>query len=117
MIVKYILDKELSLLSRDSDGVLVLSLGSSVDDVLAIRLVDGRVSLSFQNFGGDQSAITSGSYDDGEIHTFQFSHLSTEISFIVDGKEQPDITGIPAGEAILTHTSLSSPWRNHIHFT
>lgn len=115
VIVEYsIINQELSFLSRDSNGLLVLSLGSFIEDILAIRLVNGRVSLSFQNHGGDQSALTSGSYDDGKIHTLQFSHLNTNISLIVDGREQPSIMGNPAGEGILSHISLP-PCNHHTH--
>lgn len=82
---------------RSPNGLLLLTGGASFTDFLLIRLTNGRLSLSFENFGGIQDATTSSNYDDGESHTLQVTHHRRDIIFIVDGREQPVINGFEAG--------------------
>lgn len=70
--------------------------GDDFANVLVISLINGRVFLSFQNFGISQEATSSRSYNDGLEHTLQFTHFSrNSLSFNIDGKEQPTIIGPP----------------------
>ena len=73
---------------------------SSFIDYLAIRLVNGRVSFSLLNFGGDLNAVTSDLYNDSAIHTLQFTHFRRSISFVLDGREQPAIGGFAGKQTI-----------------
>ena len=81
------------------NGLLLLTGNNNFDNFLAIRLVNGMVMFSFRNvaFMGRQATTTS-SYSDGQIHTLQFTHYRRDINFIVDGRDQPMITGEQPGE-------------------
>lgn len=85
---------------RALNGLLLLTGGASLDDFLLIFLDNGQVSLFFNNFGGMQNAMTTSTYNDGESHTLQFTHQARVISFVIDGLEQPAITGFEAGKQL-----------------
>ena len=86
-----------SFFTSSSDGLIFLT---GRDNFLAVYLADGRVSLSFQNLL-NQQAISTDRYDDSELHTIQFTHINSEVYFVIDGREQPTITGFPTGQSIL----------------
>ena len=85
---------------RSSDGLLLLTGDSSFIDHLAIRLINGRVSFSLLNFGGDLSAVTSDLYNDSAIHNLQFTRFMRNINFTLDGREQPAIDGFAGKQTI-----------------
>ena len=45
----------------------------------------------FENFGGYRDGGTDTPYNDGNIHTLQLTLNNGEISFILDGADQPSI--------------------------
>ena len=71
---------------------------STFDNFLTIRLVDGMLAFSFQNLGPSLDDMTSALYNDGMIHTFQFTHFRRDINFVVDGREQIATTSVFSGE-------------------
>ena len=83
---------------RSQEGLLLLTGDSSLDNYLIITLVNGRVAFSFQNLGISRDAMTSGLYNDGMVHTLQFTHFRRDLSFVVDGREQPTPTSGFSGE-------------------
>ena len=76
------------------NGLIVLTGEENFGTFLLIFITEGRVSFTLDNLGSQQ-ATSMGRYDDSELHTLQFTFIRGDVFFVVDGREQPVITGFP----------------------
>ena len=72
---------------------------SGFANYLLLRLLEGRIFLSFQGFFPRQ-ANSMRHYNDTQLHTVQVTFISGDIFFVIDGREQPTIGGL-TGETAL----------------
>ena len=74
---------------------MLLATGGTSSEGLVISLVNGHVRMYYRNLlrqiGVSNSTLYM--YDDGELHTFQFTFIAGRIQFVIDGREQVQIRG------------------------
>jgi len=67
-------------------------MGTSTDEGLVVSLVDGRVTLVYSHLL-TQLGMSNHTYSDGELHTFQMTFRAGDIVFVIDGRDQLQLTG------------------------